>query len=315
MATSRRDRVGIAFNPGDDTLAAIDLIARADRAGIATAWMVMPAGGLDILTIFAAAAGQTTQIQFGTAIVPAFTRHPLTVVNQARVLAQVAPGRLRLGLGTAHARTMVANYHLPFDRPLSQLREYLEVVRPLLATGEIHYQGEFYEVDFQLPAAIPMPVLIAALRVPAFRLAGSHSDGAISWNCPINYLLEVAKPALDEGAAAAGRSAPPLLVHVPVVASDDPETVYRVAGAQLAYYAAAPFYARMFADAGYPLTADGQVTPALIDALVVSGTPDAIHDRLNERLAAGADELLVNLLPGNDRRAEEDRLIEVLARF
>lgn len=314
MSSRMRNRVGLAFNPGDDVAGAIDLIVRADRAGIATAWLIMPAMGLDILTLLAAALGRTERIRIGTAIVPAFTRHPLTIANQARVLEQLAPGRLRLGIGTAHARTIVDVYHLPFARPLSQLREYLDVLRPLLQSGEVHFTGEFYEVDATLPRPLGTPVLIAALRPPAFELAGSHSDGALSWNCPVEYLTRVAKPALARGAAAAGRTAP-LLAHVPVVTSTDPGTVQAIARQQLAYYAAAPFYARMFADAGFPLDAAGQVTDELIDHLVVSGSEDEIRRRLVDCLEAGLEELLVNLLPGPDRRRDEDVLLRVLAGF
>lgn len=315
MASPLHHRIGIAFNPADDVPGAIDLIGRADRAGVSTAWLVMPAMGLDILTIFAAALGHAEQIRIGTAIVPAFTRHPLTVANQVRVLEQIAPGRLRLGIGTAHARTMVDVYHLPFGRPLTQLREYLEVLRPLLQSGTVHFSGEFYEVDATIPAPTGTPVLIAALRPPAFELAGSHADGAISWNCPVEYLMRHGQPALARGAAAAGRPVPPLLAHVPVVTSADQDMVRAIARQQLGYYAAAPFYARMFADAGYPLDADGQVTNALIDSLVVSGTEDDIRQRLIGRLEAGPDELLVNLLPGPNRHADEDALLRVLASF
>ena len=92
----------------------------------------------------------------------------------------------------------------------------------------------------------------------------------------------------------------------------DRETVRAIAREQLAYYAAAPFYARMFADAGYPLGPNGEVTDALIDALVVSGDDQAIAGQLRERLERGPDELLVSLLPGPDRRADEDVLLRVL---
>ena len=88
---------------------------------------------------------------------------------------------------------MVAVYHLPFDRPLSQLREYIQVLRPLLETGEVHFAGEFYEVDATIPRPVDTTLLIAALRPPAFELAGSLADGAISWNCPVSYLLETSK--------------------------------------------------------------------------------------------------------------------------
>ena len=304
-------RINLAFSQAG-AQHAVDLIVRAEEAGVDTAWAVMPAIALDTPTLFAAAAMRTERIRLGTAIVPAFTRHPLALAAQALALEGLAPGRLRLGIGTAHARTMVAVYHLPFDRPLAQLREYLQVLRPVLATGEVSFAGEFYQVDAKLSGAPGTPVPIAALREPAFELAGELSDGAISWLCPIDYLLEHATPALSRGADRVGRPTPPLLAHVPVVIGTDRDAVRAIAREQLAYYAAAPFYARMFADAGYPLGPNGEVTDALIDALVVSGDDQTIAGRLRERLERGPDELLVSLLPGPDRRADEDVLLRVL---
>ncbi|MBL8129661.1 MAG: LLM class flavin-dependent oxidoreductase, partial [Chloroflexia bacterium] len=135
---------------------------------------------------------------------------------------------------------------------------------------------------------------------------------AMSWNCPTAYLQSVALPALQSGADQAGRERPPLLVHVPVMVSTDQAAVHRRAGEQLRYYAAAPFYARMFADAGYPLHADGSVSPELIDDLVVYGTPEQIAEKLRGRLALGFDYLMVNPLRTEDDTAHEDQLLEVL---
>lgn len=310
MSTDR-ERVGIAFFPsGADT--AVDLCVRAERANVSHAWMVMPATGLDTLTLIGAAAVQTERIVLGTSIVPAFTRHPLTFVTQALALEGLAPGRLNLGIGTAHARTMVDIYHVDFTHPLRELAEYLEVVQAVLKTGASHYQGEYYQVDVSFPHAPGTPVPIAALRAPAFRLAGRLADGAMSWNCPTAYLQRVAMPALQSGADQAGRARPPLLVHVPVMVSTDRAAVHRRAGEQLRYYAAAPFYARMFADAGYPLQADGSVSPELIDDLVVYGTPEAIAEQLRSRLALGFETLMVNPLRTEDDSAHEDQLLEIL---
>jgi alkanesulfonate monooxygenase SsuD/methylene tetrahydromethanopterin reductase-like flavin-dependent oxidoreductase (luciferase family) len=315
MTTSLHDRVGLAFTPNEDAMSAIDLIRRADQAGVSTVWLIMPANGLDIMSIFAAALPRTDQIRIGTAILPAFTRHPITTANQVRVLDQIRPGSVRLGLGTAHARTMVDVFHLPFGKPLSQLREYLEVVRPLLQEGEVHFKGDFYHVDVTVPQPTATPVYIAALRAPAFTLAGSHSDGAISWNCPVSYLKEHSLPALARGAGSTGRPVPPLLAHVPVVNSADPAEVNAAARQALSYYKGAPFYARMWADAGYPLDENGDVTDELIDDLVVSGTEDEIRQKLVNRLDAGLDELLVHPMFRTDRRADEEAFLRILGDF
>ncbi len=92
----------------------------------------------------------------------------------------------------------------------------------------------------------------------------------------------------------------------------DRQGLHRRAGEQLGYYAAAPFYARMFADAGYPLRADGSVSPELIDDLVVSGTPEEVADQLRQRLDGGFDILMVNPLRTDNDLAHEDQLLEIL---
>ncbi|MGH2616692.1 MAG: LLM class flavin-dependent oxidoreductase [Thermomicrobiales bacterium] len=311
MDKTYRERVGIAFFPRSSD-AVVDLCVRAERANVTHAWVIMPATALDTLTLLAAAAVKTERITLGTSIVPAFTRHPLAFVTQAMALEGLTPGRFDLGIGTAHARTMVDVYHIDFDQPLRRLSEYLKIVQPALKTGSVHFQGEYYQADFAFPHAPGTPVPIAALRAPAFRLAGRLADGAMSWNCPTAYMQRVALPALQEGADGAGRERPRLMVHVPVMCTTDRAEVHRRAGEQLRYYAAAPFYARMFADAGYPLHADGSVSPELIDDLVVSGTSDEIAAQLRARLDLGFDVLMVNPLRTEDDEKHEDELLEIL---
>ncbi|MFM9107659.1 MAG: LLM class flavin-dependent oxidoreductase [Chloroflexota bacterium] len=311
MTTSNRGRIGFAFVP-QSTPQAVDLVARAERAGVDTAWTVMPAVGLDTLTIFAAAAMKSERIALGTAIVPAFTRHPVAMADQVMALESLAPGRLRLGIGTAHARTMEAVFHFDFRKPLSWLREYTEVLQPLLHSGEVHFRGEFYEVDAQIAKPVQTPIYHSALRAPAFELAGELTAGGLAWLCPPEYLRRVALPALETGAARAGRQRPPLLAHMPVVVSADRGRAYALAKEQIGYYAAAPFYARMFRDAGHPLDADGRITDGLLDILLVYGTPDEIARKLQERLDGGMDEIYPSMFPLDDKEREEDVLLGVL---
>src|SRR5262245_37286852 len=80
-----RERIGVGFRPAD-ARQSLDLIRRAEAAGVETIWTVMNALGRDTPTIFAAAAVQTSRIKLGTAIVPAFTRHPLALATQALTL-------------------------------------------------------------------------------------------------------------------------------------------------------------------------------------------------------------------------------------
>lgn len=309
-----RERIGVGFRP-DDARQALDLIVRAEAAGVETIWTVMGALARDTPTIFAAAAVQTERIKLGTAIVPAFTRHPLALATQALALEDLAPGRLRLGIGTSHQRTMIPAYGLRFDRPLAQLREYLQVIRPALHDGKVSFSGEFYRAEATLPRPTNTPVPISTLREHAFELAGELSEGAITWLCPIDYLVRIGKPALERGARTANRSAPPLIAHVLVLPRTDRTLVRDATRKALSYYASAPFYQRMFAAAGFPLGPDNSIPDALIDNLILSGDDETILAGIHDHLAQGMDELLLNLVPTDDSRADEDALLRIVGQL
>lgn len=308
---STRERVGFNIRRGRATRA-IDLIKDAEAAGVGTVWMTMGGVSSDTPTIYAAAATQTERVRLGTAIVPAFPRHPLVLASQALVLDDLAPGRFRLGVGTSHRPTMEGSYHLPFDQPLAQLREYVQVLRTVLHEGEVSFAGQHYAADARLPGQLDVPVLVSALRENAFEMAGELTDGAISWLCPMHYLKTRALPAMQRGAERAGRETPPLIAHVSVSLETDRRAVRASARTALGVYSGAPFYQRMFADAGYPLGSDGAYSDELLDHLIMVGDEDGLGEQLQRLLDDGIDELLVMLIPGDDQADEEQRLLRVI---
>src|SRR5581483_4369901 len=119
-----------------------------------------------------------------------------------------------------------------------------------------------------------------------------------------DYLAATALPALQAGADAAGRPRPPLIAHVPVAVSADRAAARAAFRAQFPHYAKLPFYAAMFAAAGYPVTPAGEMTDDLVDALLVSGRPEEIRARLEAIRARGIDELMVHLVVAADEATE-----------
>ena len=206
-------------------------------------------------------------------------------------------------------------YGVPFDRPLSRLREYLQVLRPALHDGEVEFRGEFYSVKGRLPGAPGTPVMISALGPKAFEAAGELTDGAISWVTPIDYLHQTALPAMERGAAAAGRERPSLVAHISVAFAGSREEAFEASRNELALYSRMPFYQRMFATAGYPLGANNEYSDDLLDQLVLTGDEDSVGERLDQLLDSGFDHLLVMPIPVSDRIGEEQRLIELLSRL
>jgi alkanesulfonate monooxygenase SsuD/methylene tetrahydromethanopterin reductase-like flavin-dependent oxidoreductase (luciferase family) len=266
----------------------------------------------DTLTIFAAAAVQTSSIRMGTAIVPTYPRHPLTMVQQALAFGDLAPERLRLGIGPSHRPTIEGVYGMRMTAPLEHLREYVIVLRAALWEGKVDHHGRFFTIKATLPRTPRTPILVSALRTGAFQLAGEIADGAISWMCPVQYLHEKALPALQMGAARSGRPVPPLVAHIPVALGHDRQQILAAARQQISRYARLPFYANMFADAGFPVDPDGTMSDDLIDNLVVSGDEATVIARLTELLTAGLDELLLMPVLVTHPADELKRLMELI---
>lgn len=311
---SIRDKVGLLIT-GADAAAAVANIRAAEGVGVRQVWMTQGTPAPDTLTLFAAAAVETSSVRLGTAVVPIYQRHPLTMAQQALAFGDLAPARLRLGVGTSHRPSIEGVYGIPMKSPLEHLREYVDILRVALWEGKVDHQGHFYTVKVTLPRIPHTPILVSALRTGAFELAGEVSDGAISWVCPVQYLLEKALPALQSGATKAGRAVPPLVAHVPVALSTDREAVLAAARRQLGRYGKLPFYAGMFADAGFPVSSDGTMPDALIDNLVVSGNEASVAARLVDLLSKGLNELLVMLVPVTSAESEQTRLMRLIGQL
>lgn len=311
----RRERVGLAV-VGANAAAAVKTIVSAEAAGVRQIWMGQPPFWPDVLTTFAAAAAKTSTICLGSSIVPTYPHHPLILAQQAQDIHDLAPGRLRLGIGPSHRFIIEDIYGLQQRTPLSHLREYVKVLRAALWEGNVDHHGEFYNVVATLPRTSQTPLLISTLGEKAFQLAGEVADGALSWVCPVPYLLRTGIPALRTSAATVGRAAPPLVAHVPVALSEDRESVLAAGHQMLDFYAQIPFYANMFTNAGFPSTPNQAMSDDLVESLVVSGTEAAVAARFTELLAAGLDELMVSLVPTSDDGDDElARLAHLIGRL
>lgn len=314
QALPARERVGLAVARLDPATM-IKIVVAAEAAGVRQIWSTQSPLQADTLTAFAAAAVQTKTIRLGTAIIPTYPRHPLTMASQALALNDLAPGRLRLGIGSSHRPVIEGIYGMKMDKPLDHLREYIEIVRAALWKGEVDHQGTFFQVKATLPRTAHIPILTSVLRENAFKQAGAIADGALSWLCPVPYLLKTGLPALRAAAQQEGRSVPPLVAHVLVAMSDDQPAVLKATRAQIQSYGKLPFYASMFADAGYPVEKDGTMSDELIKSLIIFGSAPAITQHLHELLASGLDELLVLSVPVQQAERELDQLMRLIGQI
>ena len=304
-------RIGVAVggNKVQDIQATIQ---RAEELGVDAVWMTTGGARLDSITVFAAAATSTQRIKFGTSIVPTFPRHPLVVAQQVQVVAQLAPGRFRLGLGPSHRPTMRA-MGIQMPNPLGHLREYLRIVKSLLQEGKVDFDGEHYQAHESIAEPVDVPVMASALQRGSFELCGAEADGAISWVCPLAYLRDTALPAMKKGADEAVRPVPPLIAHAPVCVHDNADEMRTAFREQFAMYPRLPFYRRMLISAGYPEAADMTWSDAMIDGLVLHGNEEQTAQRIQQLLDIGASEVLLSpVLVGSDRGASLDRTLSLM---
>src|SRR4029453_540113 len=116
-------------------------------------------------------------------------------------------GRLPLGLGPSHP-VVVENMHgLSYAKPYSHTVEYLEVLeRAFAGPGQVHFEGEEFRVNalLDVPGATPIPVLIAALAPKMLRLAGSRTQGTITWMADERSIEEYVVPRLVAPATETG---------------------------------------------------------------------------------------------------------------
>src|SRR6516164_7949494 len=144
-----------------------DVVAEARRAaadGYASYW-VAQVFGLDALTAFAIVGREVPGIELGTAVVPTYPRHPAVLAQQALTTQAAVGGRLALGIGLSHKLVIEGMYGYSFDKPLRHMREYLEILVPLVHGEPASFDGETVHahIAIDVQGATPCPVLLAAL--------------------------------------------------------------------------------------------------------------------------------------------------------
>lgn len=311
---SLNERVGI-YVQAEDSLDAVARIREAELAGVRQIWMSTGGAGFaDVLTMVAGVVTQTERVRLGTAIVPAYSRHPLVMAQQALAIHDLAPDRLRLGIGSGDRFFLESRYGLTQTAPLRYLKEYLEIVRGVLWEGSVDYHGEFFQVADTLSRTARVPLLIPALGLKAFRLAGEIADGVLPSLCPVPYLLNQALPALRSGSEARDRPVPPVIACLPVALSTDEPAVLAATRQQMQWSVRISTYARMFAQAGFAgaVNGDEEGLNALARSLVISGDEMAVRDRIQELLAGGLDELLLFAMPIADEEKERKQLLHLI---
>jgi probable F420-dependent oxidoreductase len=291
-----------------------DFARLAEELGYTDAWS-MEVNGLDGFTPLAAVAA-VTGLRVGTAIIPVFIRPPGLLAMHAAAMAELAPGRFVLGIGSSTPVVVEQWLGVPFAQPLTRTRETAVAVRALLA-GERHGN-----MRLARPPAEPPAIYLAALGPKMLQSAGELADGVIFFLAGpriIPDLLRQVGRELDS------------VARLVVIRGGSEEAVVAARRA-LTTYALVPFYARSLErqgfgeevkaiqerwQAGDRAGAVGQVSGAMVAELLLVGEVDRIAEGLAAYRRAGLRTPVLAFSPvGPDpasRRAEVDLLLRELA--
>jgi probable F420-dependent oxidoreductase len=213
----------------------------------------------DVFLSSSIAVQRTGRIEVGTGIAVAFARSPMTVAIQANDLQLLSGGRFLLGLGSQIKPHITKRYSMPWSHPARRMREFILAVRAIWKAwesgGGLRFRGEFYKHTLMPPFFDPgpnpegnPPIILAAVGPLMTEVAGEVADGLFCHRFSTErYLREVTLPALERGAAKAGRDLAGFEIVAPgfVVAGDSADE--RSAGLdsareQLGFYGSTPAY-------------------------------------------------------------------------
>jgi len=309
--TTKNVRLGLTLPIGGAQDAA-GLARMARDRGYEELWLAEVGGG-DAYALAGALAVSVPGMRIGTAVVPAQTRTPMVHAMAALTLSQLTEGNFILGIGLSSPNIVRDWGGQPYDRPLTRLREHVEVLRRMLNGDKVDYEGKTLKVKRFRLGGIPtghVPIYLGALNEQALRLTGELCDGVV-----LNMVPERALPqilgAVRAGAEGAGRDVGQIevIARLHVVLTNDAAMGRNLVRNAFGAYAATPGYNRCFGWIGFAEEARrirtsfakgdragvaAAVTDELCEAMAVIGNAETIRARVRAYAEQGIDVCVIN---------------------
>ena len=312
--------IGSAYYDGEDWEGMVELVQAADRLGVDAAWSA-EAWGMEAVSSLGYLAAKTERIGLGSGIMQITARVPTMAAMTALSLARLSGDRFRLGLGVSGPQVVEGLHGVAFGKPLSRMREYVEVVRMALAGQKVDFQGEHVSLPrkggegkalrLSMPPKPDLPIYLATLGEKSLELTGEIADGWLG----TSFIPERADVLLDpirRGALKAGRSLDDIDLQINGVVSvtEDVEGILNRARSGMAFTlgamgsAKSNFYNAAYSRAGYEdvckevqrLWIDGDrkkamaaVPDELLLAAYMIGTEDMVRARIRAFRDAGVN--------------------------
>ncbi|WP_199431677.1 LLM class F420-dependent oxidoreductase [Qaidamihabitans albus] len=282
-----------------------ELVERLPDLGYTDAWSAETAG-TDAFSPLLLASQWAPSLRLGTAIVPIYTRGPGLLAMNAATLAECAPGRFVLGIGTSSPVIVEGWNAAEFTEPFQRSRDTLRFLRSALAGEKVTENYPTFSVSkFRLerPPDPAPPIMLAALRPGMLRLAAREADGAITnWLAPADVPKVRAEIGPDTELAA----------RIFVCPTEDADAARGLGRMLISSYLTVPVYRAFHEWLGrgdvlapmHEAWAEGdrkranEVIPdEVVDELVVHGSTDECRERIQSYVDNGLDTPVIALLP------------------
>jgi len=315
------NRIGVVpFWKNYDRKSVLRAAQLAEDLGYDSIW-IPEAWGYEQFQLLTEIALATTRIKLGTGIANIFSRSAGLLAMSAATLDEISEGRVILGLGTS-GKKVVENFHgVPYEKPLTRLRETVGILRTLWRGDRLSpemstlFEPRHFKLEMT-PLRPDIPIYIASLQDKAIREIGRIADGWVPTFWPYRHLRD-GIALLDAGAREAGRAAARIDVapFVAIVPMDDVGLARSLVKPGVSFYIGGMgvYYHAMFCRYGFKENADrvrdlylrGQrreaadaVSDELIDAIAICGPAPHCRDQLAAWRAAGVGTALMNLPMG-----------------
>jgi 5,10-methylenetetrahydromethanopterin reductase len=301
------ERLGVGFSSGLQPKEVVECVKYAETLGYESAWMAEAHAG-DQFSILTACAMATSRIKLGTSISSVFVRSAPTIAMAAATVDELSGGRFILGLGSSHKVQVVGEHGLVYSKPLSRVRETIEVVRKIWRDVDMSYHGELIEIEgFNLwfePLRHEIPIYLGAVNPKMLRFTGAVGQGVILTRSTLEQTRRAVAHVV-QGAKDAERQPEDIemATQLSCSISNDKEAARNPVRDRVAMYAARfPRYRKVMEDAGYgdALEAVSQawlagerdkarrlVPAGLLDEMSLIGTQDEVRARIQAYREAG----------------------------
>lgn len=259
------------------------------------------ADGADGFTPLALASAWAPELRLGVAIIPAFTRGPALLAQSAAALADAAPGRFVMGIGSS-SNVIVERWNgMAFDEPYKRTRDAVRFMKAAMTGEKITETYDTFDIKGFRCGIVPdqqPPILVAALREGMLRMAGREADGAIINWLSVDDVRTVAPIVHGQGE---GKE---VVARLFVCPSTDADAVRAQARFVIAAYLNVPVYAAFHQwvgrgerlqpmwdawTAGDRKAALAAIPDDVVDELVIHGSPEACRDHIQRYIEAGVD--------------------------